>query len=250
MSIQASLVRRLDAGQSRRRVRERRGTGDGPTIQAHQRRGSYEKADRVRVRDAGRRHAGARRRGRGSRRRVRARRLDGALLARRHREELRRADEGRRRLPARSPHLCDTRRGLRADARGRSVRRPHEPAREVRGVTDAEGADVAQHHDHSRQRARRGARPEGAAGKEHPDGRQQPARPRSPGARPGRRAAPAPLPTDPGERQASAAGRGARQVRPDVRDPVSERCGGAPLRAPSLPTGALPPDVVLLPGSP
>ena len=46
---------------------------------------------------------------------------------------------------------------------------------------DAGEADLARHDDHPRQRDRVGARAEGAAGQEHPDGRQQPAGPRAAG---------------------------------------------------------------------
>ena len=45
---------------------------------------------------------------------------------------------------------------------------------------------LAEHHDHPGERDRVGARPEGTARQEHPDGRQQPAGPRPACARPGR----------------------------------------------------------------
>ena len=96
-----------------------------------------------------------------------------------------------------------------------------------------EGADLAQHHDHPRQRDRVGARAEGAAGQEHPDRRQQPARARPARARPGGRAAPAGVPADAWQRQAGAPEWRERHVQPELGDPLPDRGSRAPLHAPT-----------------
>src|SRR5437764_587774 len=140
MSIWAILIRR--------RVE---GPATPHTESFPEERGTHEKAYRVRVHDSGRRSAGTGRKRRRSGWRLRVRWLDMAVLARRHRTELRRDDEGCRRVSARASHVRDARGGIRADACRRSVWRSHERTKEVRRVADVEGADVAQHYDHSRQ---------------------------------------------------------------------------------------------------
>ena len=115
---------------------------------------------------------------------------------------VRRAHAGRRRVPARPPHLRHARRGVRADARRRPVRRHDEHAGEVRRVEDAREADLAQHDDHPRRRRRRRARPQGAARQDHHHRRQQPAPPHAARARSRRRAAPARLSDRARQRQA------------------------------------------------